>query len=135
MKNILDDDYFPWLSSLGVPYYVVYRDHEWELFNEQKLNEEINIDGLITPRWKQLESFAQTYSEVTGEDETVDQFGNAFSLERLKKGITIGDDNGDPLFIDPKDSNSVWCYHHDGGDVEKLCNSLEELRNMAYKST
>jgi len=56
----------------------------------------------------------------------VDDQGNEFSLRRLACGVVIADENADLLFLDPSDNFSVWCFFHDGSDVEKQADSLYE---------
>ena len=49
------------------------------------------------------------------------------TLDRLARGICVGDDgNGEPLFVDP-DTGGVYVYYHDGMDVEPVAGSLAEL--------
>lgn len=50
-----------------------------------------------------------------------------FTLDRLARGFCVGgDENGEPLFIDP-DTGGVFAYYHDGMDVEQWAASLVEL--------
>jgi hypothetical protein len=44
----------------------------------------------------------------------------------LSKGLTIGDDNGDTIFVDVE-SQAIFILYHDGMYVEKICDSLDEL--------
>ena len=128
-KIPLPKEYFVWLKS--IPDFIEYSDREWCISSLSELEESVNIDGMKTPSWKQLSSYLTTYQQVTGENHACDQNGKKIPLERLRKCITIGDYNGDPLFIDPSDKFSVWCYHHDGGDVEKLAPSLKDFTKGA----
>jgi hypothetical protein len=46
--------------------------------------------------------------------------------------LTIGYDNEDLLCVDPSDGFSVWCFRPaDGGDVEKLADSLDQWMDQA----
>lgn len=124
MKIPLPEYFLEWVDSIEGCYCVKHSDRFWFISSRSELLEEINVDHKITPSWQQLASFAAMFHDLTGKTDTDDHDGKPFSLERLSACIVIGDDNGDPLFTDPSDGYSVWCYYHDGGDVEILCNSL-----------
>ena len=130
----LPDAYYRWLYTLDLDETVEHSGRSWWLSSEAQLTEDVNVDGKSTPSWQQLSSFVATFQECTGLAETQDQDGNAVPLSRLGSCVVIGDDNGDPLFVDPSDGFSVWCYHHDGGDVERLCASLDQFMADATQS-
>jgi len=67
-------------------------------------------------------------------DETEDQDGEPYSLDRLAAGLAMGDNNGDVVFLDPADDCSVWLWYHDGADVERLADSFEQWLEMATVS-
>lgn len=50
-----------------------------------------------------------------------------FTLARLRKGVTIGAANGDPLFLDPTEKYSVWTYSQDTATVQRLADSFEKF--------
>ena len=83
------------------------------------------------PSWQQLKAYSDLYKQINQLNATCDQDGNDFDLSRLNNCIAIGDDNGEPLFCDPSDSYSVWCYYPDGGDVKLLSKSLEDFISEA----
>ncbi len=126
MSIPLPKKYFSWLKT--VKNYIEYSDREFSISSSAVLEEEVNIDDMKTQHWQKLSSYINTYQEMTGENETYDDKGNTIPLERLRACVTIGDDdNGDPLFVDPSDDYSVWCYYHDGGDVEMISSSLDDF--------
>jgi hypothetical protein len=127
MSIPLPDYYFDWLDKLEEVECVKHSDKFWFISTIDELNEEVSIDKNKTPFWQQLKSCAAMYKELTQEKATVDQKGNQFPLERLSSCIVIGGDNGDPLFSDPSDGYSIWCYYLDGGDVEKLSDSIKSF--------
>ncbi|MFO1064077.1 MAG: hypothetical protein U0892_09455 [Pirellulales bacterium] len=49
----------------------------------------------------------------------------------MAAGLAIGDNNGDVLFLDPGDSFSIWLWHCDGADVERLADSFDEWLESA----
>lgn len=122
----LPQSYRDWLNGLESARTVEFDDREWKLDDIDQLQSPVTIDGRTAPRIGRLKLYADTFEEVTGETETVTDEGEPFPLTRVRQGLAIGDDNGDPLYIDPDDGNSVWVYHHDGGDVERLAESVEE---------
>jgi hypothetical protein len=77
-----------------------------------------------------VEGFANSIREFQG-DETEDQDGEPYSLDRLAAGLAIGDNNGDVVFLDPEDAYSVWIWHHDGSDVERLADSFDKCLETA----
>ena len=45
--------------------------------------------------------------------------------DRVKNGFVFGEDNGDYLYFDPEEDYSIWVYHHDGGDVERISHNFK----------
>ena len=56
----------------------------------------------------------------------MDAEGQPFAFSRLEDGLAFATGDGDVLFFDPSDSLAVWCFHHDGGDVERLAGSFTD---------
>jgi hypothetical protein len=56
-----------------------------------------------------------------------------FPYDRLVACVTIGFDDGDPLFIDASDDHSIWLLHHDSesGHVQPIATSLSEWLEKA----
>ena len=102
----------------------------WRFFTTEELTEIIRIDRQKVMNIHQLQAFAKSVQDHVGE-ETEDQDGEPYALERLAAGLAIGDNNGDVVFLDPEDSYSVWLFHHDGADVERLADSFQEWLEMA----
>lgn len=51
-----------------------------------------------------------------------------FTLTELSNCLTIGYENTRILFIDYRDSNSIWIFHSDNGyDFEKTNKKLNEI--------
>lgn len=122
----LPDDYRTFLASHDGEQSYEFDDIDWWLATERELAEGVNIDGNDYAYIHQLQGFSKTLAEFTDGDATTDEEGNAFPLSRLAAGLAIGTGDGDVLFLDPADNYSVWCFHHDGGDVEKLAASFAE---------
>ena len=104
----------------------------WRFFTMEELTEVIRIDRAKVMNIEQLKAYAKVVEEQIGE-ETEDQDGEPYALDRLAAGLAIGDNNGDVLFLDPTDSYAVWLFHHDGADVERLANSFKEWLEMAER--
>lgn len=96
----------------------------WRMFTIEELTEVIRIDRIKVMNIHQLQAFAKLIQDHVG-DETEDQDGEPYALERLAAGLAIGDNNGDVVFLDPEDSYSVWLFHHDGADVERLADTFQ----------
>jgi hypothetical protein len=56
----------------------------------------------------------------------LDDDEGGFTLARLARGFCIGDDNGDPLFVDA-DTGAVFVFCHDGTYLERWADSLVDL--------
>ena len=125
MKIPLPDTYFEWLEKTKGAYCVKHAERLWFISTAEELEEELIINKQAIPSWQQLKAFTPLYRKLNQSNATLDQDENEFLLDRLDACIAIGDDNGDPLFCDPSDSHSIWCYYHDGGDVQLISNSLE----------
>ncbi len=131
MKIPLPDFYYRWLEKTKSAYCVKYAERLWFISTLEELEEEITIDKNALPSWQQLKAYSDLYKQINQLNATCDQDGNDFDLSRLNDCIAIGDDNGEPLFCDPSDSYSVWCYYPDGGDVKLLSTSLDDFISEA----
>ncbi|WP_353961557.1 SMI1/KNR4 family protein [Pleionea litopenaei] len=121
----LPDRYFEWFNKTNNAYCVKFAGRFWNISRRNELEEEIRIDRESVPSWQQLKAYSAMYKEINQQNATCDQDGNQFELSRLSDCIVIGEDNGEPLFCDPSDSYSIWCYYPDGGDVKYLSSSLD----------
>ena len=99
---------------------------DWELATAEELEEETDIDGKDYPYFSQLQGYVAGMAHAFEGDETEDADGSPYPFSRLQGGIAIGEGNGDILYLDPADAYAVWCFHHDGGDVERLADSFAE---------
>lgn len=102
----------------------------WRFFTTEELTEVIRIDRTKVMNIHQLQAYANSVGEYVGK-ETEDQDGEPYALEQLAAGLAIGDNNGDVVFLDPKDAYSVWLFHHDGTDVERLAVTFQEWLERA----
>jgi len=85
--------------------------------------------GKRVTAWKLLAAFADLM-RASGE-ESVDVGGRKKrGLDWLATRVTVGDANGDPIFID-QDDGTLWIFHHDGWDAEKIAGSKEDLEYIA----
>ncbi len=127
MTNTIPEKYLLWLKSFKGES-IQLDDRDWSILSIDSLIKIVNIDGVKIQYYKILSSYASSFKEMTGANTTIDQNENNFSLDKLSKCISIGENNGDILFINPEDNNSVWCYYPAGGDVEKLISTFENLK-------
>jgi hypothetical protein len=134
-KLNLPDRYLTWLAGIAEGACAHFGDRDWELTPREKLLEIVNIDGNKAPYINQAELFVKSLVEVTGCSSTVDRDGNEIPSTRVAGFLTIGYDNEDLLCVDPSDGFSVWCFGpSEGGDVEKIADSLDQWINQAQLS-
>lgn len=94
------------------------------LYDLNQLCEKINVDGKSYLTINQLKGFTETLLETVGEI-SVDVQG--LSYNEISGFLTIGSENTRLLCIDHRDFHSLWIFHTDGGDVEKLPLTLSDL--------
>ena len=114
----------------GEAYYFFNDIDCWRFYTTEDLTKVIRVNRDKVLAIHQLSAFVSCIREHIG-DETEDQNGEPYSLDRLAAGLAIGDNNGDVVFLDPADEYSVWLWHHDGDDVERLADSFEQWLEMA----
>jgi hypothetical protein len=103
-------------------------NEDFKLYNLEELCEKINIDGKNYLTVNQLKGFARTLKEII--DETLKKEGEmSLTLTQLSNCLTIGCDNTRILFIDIRDNNSLWIFHQDGGDIERVSKTLSKIIN------
>jgi hypothetical protein len=117
----------------GDSYYLFNDIDGWRFYTTEELAEVIRINRDKVLAIYQLTAFVSSIRKHIG-DETEDQDGEPYSLDRLAAGLAIGDNNGDVVFLDPTDEYSVWIWYHDGSDVERLADSFERWLEMATLS-
>ncbi len=115
----LPDDYTGFLNTHSGKQPWDSKGVEWWLATSKELSKKVNIDGKQYPYINQLLGYTNTLKEMLGGDATTDEDGNEFSFSRLEAGLAFATGDGDVLFFDPSDNYSVWCFCHDGGDVER----------------
>lgn len=123
---VLPKEYEEFLKSqiAGVEY--VHNENPWRLATADQLLETVTAEKRKCLYIRRLEGLAKILTEFFDGDSTVDNKGLAYAFSRLAVGLAIGDDDcGDILYLDPSDQHSVWAFHHDGGDVEKLGRSFK----------
>lgn len=81
-----------------------------------KINLE-NCDRMKAVKEMMLEVLNRKSLPITGSDKP-------FPLARFDGAISISEENGDILFIDTFDKNSVWLWWHDGADCQKLASDF-----------
>ena len=116
---ILPSYYTEWLSSIDTAEVVCYRGNEFYLFPESELTDEVTIDKNTVNTFNQLYSFIKTQLEVSG--------CSPLTIEQCSSCITIGTDNGNPVFIDLTRDSELFCYYLDGGYVEAKGGNLLSL--------
>jgi hypothetical protein len=107
---------------------IIRGDEPFTLYSLEELCEKVNISGKRTLTAQQLKTYAGFLKKIVEDHTTtIDEKGKPFTLKRLAAGLTIGYENERVLFIDPSDDNSLWIFHPDGGDVQRVRKTLETL--------
>tara|TARA_R110002111_G_scaffold247140_5_gene310228 strand:- start:43114 stop:43608 length:495 start_codon:yes stop_codon:yes gene_type:complete len=131
-KLNLPEKYLSWLEEIGEDAYLEMDDREWALAGPEELQEMIEIDDEEILCVDQARLLVKIIEEVTGESTTEDTEGNVIPFARIAAWLTIGCDEDDLLCVDPADNYSVWVFYpSEGGDVEKIAHSLDELMDDA----
>jgi hypothetical protein len=103
----------------------------WCFLNEDDLIEEIDMrDVGKSAAHKQLELYIKCFSEFNDSQFLTSSDGQ-ISIERVQNGFVVAEDNGDLLYLDPRDDFSVWIFHHDGSDVMKVAHSIGDWQSRA----
>jgi hypothetical protein len=104
----------------------------WWLFGIDRLQNELDMIGVgKAPAYSSLRLYTACYREASGASVVYASGGDELPIDRVAGGFVIGDENGDPLYLDPSDGFSVWTYCHDGANVRKLARSFEEWIKQA----
>lgn len=98
----------------------------WFFWGESRLFEKVIIDGAKTRNaWEQLASYAEIDEEFR-KRKSIPSNRGLRSFDHLKKSVAIAEDNGDILYIDTMENNSIWIYLHASGEVKFLAESFDE---------
>ncbi|HIF5971542.1 TPA: hypothetical protein ACX3GO_004608, partial [Vibrio parahaemolyticus] len=116
---ILPSYYKNWLDSIDTDVEVSYRGSEFYLLSERELIDEITIDKNTVKAFNQLSAFIKTQLEMSG--------SSPLTIEQCNTCITIGQDNGNPIFIDSTRDSELFCYYLDGGYIEAKGGNLLSL--------
>jgi len=103
----------------------------WHILSTRQLVNNVNVGGVLKPRYNCLGLFIGAHLEFVGEnsnspDET--------TWERKGNGFVIGEDNGDFLYLDFEDDGSVWIFYHDGCDARLVAGSFDEWLSKARQA-
>ncbi|MBS9774007.1 MAG: hypothetical protein KGV59_02455 [Tenacibaculum sp.] len=100
-------------------------EDEFNLYTLEDLCKELIIDGEKVLQVQELKGYIKTILEVN-EDFFDEEEKKEY--EELSKCLAIGCRNTDVLFIDKQDNNTLYIFHPDGGDTEKIKNiKLENI--------
>ncbi|AZA80537.1 hypothetical protein C1637_22570 [Chryseobacterium lactis] len=126
--------YFDYLISRKFdPQISIFSNEEnFNLYDLNQLCEKINVDGTSYLTISQLKGFANSLIEVTG---GISSKGQDLNYKDISNCLTIGSEGTKLLCIDYRDGNSLWVFHPDGGDIESLSVTLENIieRQNLYK--
>ena len=129
-KVFLPDEYYNYITSdkFSPDVFILNDDCPFYLFSLVELCKETTVDKISKIQAKILIGYAKTLREfVLDNNNTVDQKGTKFSLDRLSNWVTIGTENSRLLFADPSDNYSLGIFHPDGGDGIKLIANIYSL--------
>ncbi len=103
----------------------------WFFLGCELLTREAIIEGAKSrPAWNRLASYAEIDRIYRKRNHAPSPDG-PISLDRLENAFCIAEDNGDLLYIDPLDENSIWIYLHDSGELMKIAASFDEWLKLA----
>ncbi|GHS89191.1 hypothetical protein FACS189487_08950 [Campylobacterota bacterium] len=91
----------------------------FRLYDLEKLCEKINVDKNSVLRVRELKGYANSLKKMWRNDN--------FSLSEFADSLTIGYENERILFIDSRDNNTLWIFHPDGADIEKVSIKLTDI--------
>jgi hypothetical protein len=124
--------YRGFLAALERPArYIDFREWEIRFFPliadaakpNESLEAPVNLDKKTYPFHRQLHGFLQ-YAPDGFENESGPELFDAASV---KAAICIGEDvEGEPVVLAPTQHFSLWRFHHDGCQVERLARSFED---------
>ena len=106
-------------------------EYGWRPFGPSELQKPFSLNGRPpVPNARRTSEYAamlRMTDEELGTDLASALTECGFDLDRLARGFTIGEDsNGEPIFVDP-DTGSVFIYYHDGMDVGRWADSVDDL--------
>jgi len=104
-----------------------YDNRYWQLMPKQELLETFEMKEVGKAKaYECLKLYIKLFKEFSHSDSTDSNLGD-IALSRVSEGFVFGEENGDYLYFDSKDNNSIWIYYHDGGDVKKVSDSFDEV--------
>ncbi|MEZ9200244.1 SMI1/KNR4 family protein [Shewanella sp. 10N.286.54.B9] len=107
---------------------------DWEGQEPLTLESDFSLDRLEpVPFIHALKMFLLTAQEFLHGNVIQNESGSNFTIERLSRGIAIGEENGDLLFIDAN-SFGVYAFYHDGYYVSEIAGSFDKLLQMVEYS-
>lgn len=123
-EDLLPKNYLNFLKSKKVLEITISKDRsEFNLFSLEELFTHISIDKKEYLTIFQLNGYFKILREV-GYDFTPKE------IELFENALSIGDENGDILFIDKREKNSrLYIFYHDGGDIEKTKLTVNDIVN------
>ncbi len=132
----LPEDYLQFLLKHHGRDRLEFDDCTWEMLTAAQLFQPTNINGKEYPAIHMLQGFvAGMPRDFFPEGATTDAKSKPYPLKRLATGIAIGQsEDGDVLYLDPAGGDSVWIYHHDGGDVKQVGKSFRVWKRKARKA-
>ncbi|WP_339726851.1 SMI1/KNR4 family protein [uncultured Gimesia sp.] len=128
-KLNLPEKYLKWLDGIDEDAYLEIEDWQWALAGRKELLQTIEINEDETIWIDQARLLVKIIEEVAEESGTEE---NEIPFARIAGWLTIGGNEENLLCVDPADKYSVWVFYiNEGGDVEKIANSLDELMEEA----
>lgn len=101
----------------------------WHIMGKTELLESWEMNGVGKAKnFECLKLYVKVQKEY-GQGEYATSNVGKIPLDRVESGFVIGNENGDYLYLDPKDNYSVWIYYHDGGDALKISDSINKFIN------
>lgn len=97
----------------------------WMLWGLERLTERFEMKSAgNASMFSVLRLYTKVFTEMTGTNSVYSPDG-MIPIQQIAGAFTFAEENGDYLYMDPKDSWSVWIYFHDGGDVKRVSTSFK----------
>jgi tricorn protease-like protein len=127
LKNILPQNYQQFLvGKENLEFSIFEEEANFKIYNLAELSETISIDGKSYATIHQIQGFVASLQEILGEDVEISE---DLSFSKMFNFLCIGEENGRLLLLDDRDKNTLWIFHPDGGDVEKMDKNLSDILN------
>ncbi|AYN04413.1 hypothetical protein [Flavobacterium sp. 140616W15] len=121
-KDLLPKDYYTFrINTKKNTICISKKRNDFNLYSLEELFKEVFIDKNKFVTIFQLQGYLKSMLEVGVEFKEKE-------ISLLENALSIGEENGDILFIDKREENSnLYIFYPDGGDIDKLKLTLNDI--------